>query len=100
MQYIALVDRGPGKYSSSLGLRERGIQPTSRVPFQQAVLSAPAYACPCPKPPADRARGPCYFVSKVYHAQLAGADAVLVVNNVPGDDLSTAIVPEEETYQQ
>lgn len=54
----------------------------------------------CTKPPADRARGPCYFVSKVYHAQLAGADAVLVVNNVPGDDLSTAIVPEEETYQQ
>jgi hypothetical protein len=44
---------------------------------------------------ADGAR-PCYFVDKAYHAQLAGADAVLVVNDEPGDDLSTAVAPEDE----
>lgn len=68
--------------------------------YKQGTCPSLCLSYACTKPPADHARGPCYFVSKVYHAQLAGADAVLVVNNVPGDDLSTAIVPEEETYQK
>ena len=38
---------------------------------------------------------PCYFLDKVYHAQLAGADAVLVANDHPGD-LSTAVAPKDE----
>ncbi len=38
---------------------------------------------------------PCYFIDKVYHAQLAGADAVLVANDMPGD-LSTAVPPLDE----
>jgi hypothetical protein len=43
----------------------------------------------------------CYFVTKVYHAQEAGADAVLVVNDKPGEaNLTTAIPPEEEVWQE
>eukprot|EP00199_Chlamydomonas_sp_CCMP681_P001122 CAMPEP_0119103792 /NCGR_PEP_ID=MMETSP1180-20130426/2167_1 /TAXON_ID=3052 ORGANISM="Chlamydomonas cf sp, Strain CCMP681" /NCGR_SAMPLE_ID=MMETSP1180 /ASSEMBLY_ACC=CAM_ASM_000741 /LENGTH=797 /DNA_ID=CAMNT_0007088383 /DNA_START=241 /DNA_END=2634 /DNA_ORIENTATION=+ len=38
---------------------------------------------------------PCYFLKKVYNAQMAGADAVLVANDENGD-LSTAIVPDDE----
>jgi hypothetical protein len=38
---------------------------------------------------------PCYFIDKAYHAQLAGADALLVVNDNPGD-LSTAVAPQDE----
>lgn len=37
----------------------------------------------------------CYFLDKVYNAQKAGADAVLVVNDHPGD-LSTAVAPKDE----
>ena len=50
-------------------------------------------------------RGPpefnCYFVSKVYQAQEAGADAVLVVNDKPGEaNLTTAITPDEEIWAE
>jgi hypothetical protein len=45
---------------------------------------------------ASSADRPCYFVDKAYHAQLAGADAVLVVNDQPGEDLSTAVAPDDE----
>ncbi|GAX83867.1 hypothetical protein CEUSTIGMA_g11292.t1 [Chlamydomonas eustigma] len=45
-----------------------------------------------------RTEDPCYFVKKVYYAQQAGADAVLVVNDVAGADLSTAIAPDEEVF--
>jgi hypothetical protein len=38
---------------------------------------------------------PCYFIDKAYHAQVAGADALLVVNDNPGD-LSTAVAPKDE----
>lgn len=38
---------------------------------------------------------PCYFLDKAWHAQLAGADALLVVNDNPGD-LSTAVAPDDE----
>jgi hypothetical protein len=38
---------------------------------------------------------PCYFIDKAYHAQAAGADALLVVNDNPGD-LSTAVAPKDE----
>jgi hypothetical protein len=38
---------------------------------------------------------PCYFLDKALHAQLAGADALLVVNDGPGD-LSTAVAPDDE----
>lgn len=38
---------------------------------------------------------PCYFIDKAYHAQMAGADALLVVNDNPGD-LSTAVAPKDE----
>ncbi|WIA30662.1 hypothetical protein OEZ86_000736 [Tetradesmus obliquus] len=38
---------------------------------------------------------PCYFIDKAYHAQMAGADALLVVNDGPGD-LSTAVAPKDE----
>ncbi|KAG2487035.1 hypothetical protein HYH03_014281 [Edaphochlamys debaryana] len=37
----------------------------------------------------------CYFLDKIYHAQLAGADAVLVANDETGD-LSTAVAPEDD----
>eukprot|EP00879_Flechtneria_rotunda_P025785 GHRR01027431.1.p1 GENE.GHRR01027431.1~~GHRR01027431.1.p1 ORF type:complete len:246 (+),score=33.82 GHRR01027431.1:159-896(+) len=38
---------------------------------------------------------PCYFIDKAYHAQMAGADALLVVNDNLGD-LSTAVAPKDE----
>lgn len=38
---------------------------------------------------------PCYFIDKAYHAQAAGADALLVINDNPGD-LSTAVAPKDE----
>ncbi|KIZ02215.1 Vacuolar-sorting receptor 2 [Monoraphidium neglectum] len=38
---------------------------------------------------------PCYFLDKAWNSQLAGADAVLVVNDREGD-LSTAVVPQDE----
>jgi hypothetical protein len=38
---------------------------------------------------------PCYFIDKAYNAQMAGADALLVVNDGPGD-LSTAVAPKDE----
>jgi hypothetical protein len=38
---------------------------------------------------------PCYFLRKAINAQAAGADAVLVVNDGPGD-LSTAVAPTDE----
>ncbi|MEW5305678.1 MAG: hypothetical protein WDW36_008204 [Sanguina aurantia] len=38
---------------------------------------------------------PCYFLDKVWNAQMAGADAVLVANDRPGD-LTTAEVPESD----
>lgn len=38
---------------------------------------------------------PCFFVEKAFHAQAAGADALLVVNDRDGD-LSTAVVPTDE----
>lgn len=47
-------------------------------------------------PRLDTTDPPCYFLHKVYYAQLAGADAVLVVNDQPGTELSTAVPPEEE----
>lgn len=54
--------------------------------------------CSALLPPPEEHDGlsrPCYFLDKVYHAQLAGADAVLVVNDDPGD-LSTAVAPKDE----
>ena len=50
-------------------------------------------------------RGPpeftCYFVTKVYHAQEAGAYAVLVVNDKAGEaNLTTAIAPDEEVWAE
>lgn len=38
---------------------------------------------------------PCYFLDKALHAQQAGADALLVVNDHDGD-LSTAVAPKDE----
>ncbi len=32
-------------------------------------------------------RGACHFVEKVRHAQMVGADAVVVVNNIEGNNL-------------
>lgn len=48
-------------------------------------------------PPGDHTglNRPCYFIDKAYHAQAAGADALLVVNDNPGD-LSTAVAPKDE----
>ncbi|KAG2428538.1 hypothetical protein HYH02_014342 [Chlamydomonas schloesseri] len=37
----------------------------------------------------------CYFLDKVFNAQAAGADAVLVANDEPGQ-LSTAVAPEDD----
>eukprot|EP00198_Chlamydomonas_reinhardtii_P011849 XP_001701186.1 vacuolar sorting receptor [Chlamydomonas reinhardtii] len=37
----------------------------------------------------------CYFLDKVFNAQAAGADAVLVANDAPGE-LSTAVAPEDD----
>ncbi|GBF87811.1 vacuolar-sorting receptor-like protein [Raphidocelis subcapitata] len=45
--------------------------------------------------PRGDASRPCYFLSKALHAQAAGADALLVVNDGPGD-LSTAVPPRDE----
>jgi len=38
---------------------------------------------------------PCFFLDKAYHAQQAGADALLVINDNEGD-LSTAVAPKDE----
>mmetsp|Transcript_29301 Transcript_29301/g.64826 ORF Transcript_29301/g.64826 Transcript_29301/m.64826 type:complete len:785 (+) Transcript_29301:192-2546(+) len=46
--------------------------------------------------PRGTGASPCFFINKVYNAQLAGADAVLVVNDEDGDDLSTAVVPDDD----
>ncbi len=43
---------------------------------------------------------PCLFITKVWNAQLAGADAVIVANDVPGKELSTAVAPEEEEFAE
>jgi hypothetical protein len=69
------VDRQPGRHT--VLLLDRG----PRASSSKHATSA------------DR---PCYFVDKAYHAQLAGADAVLVVNDEPGEDLSTAVAPDDE----
>ncbi|GFR48708.1 hypothetical protein Agub_g10664 [Astrephomene gubernaculifera] len=37
----------------------------------------------------------CYFLDKVFNAQEAGADAVLIANDEPGE-LSTAVAPEDD----
>lgn len=76
---------------------------TPRLPVRPPALPP---ACPPttqpPNPPtpsraagARRAR-PCYFLDKAWHAQQAGADALLVVNDTPGQDLSTAVAPTDE----
>jgi hypothetical protein len=53
-------------------------------------------ACPADDPSLKR---PCYFLDKAYHAQLAGADALLVINDEPGD-LSTAVAPKDEDSER
>lgn len=45
--------------------------------------------------PRGDAAHPCFFLTKALHAQAAGADALLVVNDGPGD-LSTAVPPRDE----
>jgi hypothetical protein len=44
---------------------------------------------------ASRLPRPCFFVDKAWHAQQAGADAVLVVND-RGGELSTAVSPRDD----
>ena len=125
---FALSDFGRARYGSSM--LGQVVYPSEDSSYWPATARPPRcktdpkanYACtslseceftalsPPMKKPGSRYimlidRGPpeftCYFVTKVYHAQEAGADAVLVVNDKPGEaNLTTAIPPEEEVWQE
>lgn len=42
---------------------------------------------------------PCFFIDKVFNAQLAGADAVIIANDEPGE-MSTAVAPDDSKSEQ